>query len=75
MTSQRGKTTLRRLYPRLTEHGLEQEFNVKSQAHESCKLIRTCYDDGGYSGGSMERPALQRLLDWPAAGLTDTELG
>ena len=58
-----------------TEHGLEQEFNsldnqreaaeayVKSQAHEGWKLIRARYDDGGYSGGSMERPALKSLLD------------
>jgi site-specific DNA recombinase len=58
-----------------TEHGLEQEFNsldnqreaseayIKSQAHEGWKLIRHRYDDGGYSGGSMERPALQKLLD------------
>jgi site-specific DNA recombinase len=72
-----GKTTLRcAVYTRVsTEHGLEQEFNsldnqreaseayVKSQAHEGWKLIRTHYDDGGYSGGSMERPALERLRD------------
>ena len=72
-----GKTALRcAIYTRVsTEHGLEQEFNsldnqreaseayVKSQAHEGWKLIRTRYDDGGYSGGSMERPALQKLLD------------
>ena len=64
------------IYTRVsTEHGLEQEFNsldnqreaseayIKSQAHEGWKLIRTRYDDGGYSGGSMDRPALQRLLD------------
>ena len=77
MRSERGKTTLRcAVYTRVsTEHGLEQEFNsldnqreaseayVKSQAHEGWKLIRTHYDDGGYSGGSMDRPALQRLLD------------
>ena len=77
MRSERGKTTLRcAVYTRVsTEHGLEQEFNsldnqreaseafVKSQAHEGWKLIRTHYDDGGYSGGSMERPALQKLLD------------
>src|SRR5580693_6651573 len=76
MRSERGKTTLRcAIYTRVsTEHGLEQEFNsldnqreaseayVKSQAHEGWKLIRTHYDDGGYSGGSMDRPALQKLL-------------
>ena len=75
--SERGKTALRcAVYTRVsTEHGLEQEFNsldnqreaseayVKSQAHEGWRLIRTHYDDGGYSGGSMDRPALQRLLD------------
>ena len=77
MRSERGKTALRcAIYTRVsTEHGLEQEFNsldnqgeaseayVKSQAHEGWKLIRTHYDDGGYSGGSMDRPALRRLLD------------
>jgi site-specific DNA recombinase len=77
MRSERGKTTLRcAIYTRVsTEHGLEQEFNsldnqreaseayVKSQAHEGWKLIRTHYDDGGYSGGSMDRPALHKLLD------------
>jgi hypothetical protein len=74
MRSERGKTALRcAVYTRVsTEHGLEQEFNsldnqreaseayIKSQAHEGWKLIRTHYDDGGYSGGSMERPALQK---------------
>src|SRR6266403_595100 len=57
-----------------SEHGLEQDFNsldaqreageayVKSQSHEGWKLIRTAYDDGGLSGATMERPALQRLL-------------
>ena len=77
MRSQRGKTAQRcAIYTRVsTEHGLEQEFNsldnqreaseayVKSQAHEGWKLIRTRYDDGGYSGGSMDRPALQKLLE------------
>src|ERR1700678_1308859 len=77
MRSERGKTTLRcGIYTRVsTEHGLEQEFNsldnqreaseayIKSQSHEGWKLVRTHYDDGGYSGGSMDRPALQRLLD------------
>ena len=63
------------IYTRVsTDHGLEQEFNslhaqreaaqayVKSQAHEGWKPIRDPYDDGGFSGGSMERPALQKLL-------------
>jgi len=57
-----------------SEHGLEQDFNsldaqreageayIKSQAHEGWRLIKTHYDDGGLSGGSMERPALQALL-------------
>ena len=77
MRSEKGKTALRcAVYTRVsTEHGLEQEFNsldnqreaseayIKSQAHEGWKLIRTHYDDGGYSGGSMDRPALRRLLD------------
>src|SRR6202167_898484 len=77
MRSERGKTTLRcAIYTRVsTEHGLEQEFNsldnqreaseayIKSQSHEGWKLVRTHYDDGGYSGGSMDRPARRRLLD------------
>jgi len=57
-----------------SEYGLEQEFNsldaqreageafVKSQASEGWKLLADRYDDGGYSGGSIERPALKRLL-------------
>ena len=63
-----------------SEEGLEQAFNslhaqreacdayIKSQAHEGWKLVKTAYDDGGLSGGSMERPALQRLLADVAAG-------
>jgi site-specific DNA recombinase len=66
-----------------SEHGLEQDFNslhaqresgeayIKSQAHEGWKLVRTHYDDGGLSGGTMERPALQRLLSDIAANLID----
>ena len=63
------------IYTRVsTDHGLEQEFNsldnqreaaqayVKSQAHEGWRPVRERYDDGGFSGGSLERPALQRLL-------------
>ena len=71
------KTSLRcAVYTRVsTEHGLEQEFNsldnqreaseayIKSQAHEGWRLMRDRYDDGGFSGGSMDRPALKKLLD------------
>ena len=76
MRSERGKATLRcAVYTRVsTEHGLEQEFNsldnqreaseayVKSQSHEGWKLIRTHYDDGGYSGGSMSSDPDRRFL-------------
>ena len=56
-----------------TNSGLEQDFNsldnqreaseayIKSQAHEGWKLVRERYDDGGLSGGSMERPAVLRI--------------
>src|SRR5262249_7071455 len=63
------------IYTRVsTEAGLEQDFNsldaqydaaqayIRSQAHAGWPLIPTRYDDAGYSGGSTERPALQRLL-------------
>jgi hypothetical protein len=71
------KTPLRScaIYTRKSsEEGLEQEFNslqaqreaceafIKSQAGEGWRLVNTGYDDGGMSGGTMERPALQRLL-------------
>jgi site-specific DNA recombinase len=57
-----------------SEEGLEQEFNsldaqreaceayVRSQRHEGWSVLPQPYDDPGYSGGSMERPALKRLL-------------
>src|SRR6476469_7278239 len=64
------------IYTRVsTEHGLDQEFNsldaqyeaasayIKSQTHAGWTLIRSRYDDGGYSGGSTDRPDLQKLLD------------
>jgi site-specific DNA recombinase len=78
MTTKPTKPTKRvrcAVYTRVsTEYGLDQEFNsldaqheaaeayIRSQAHDGWTLIRTRYDDGGYSGGSTERPALQRLL-------------
>jgi len=64
------------IYTRVsTDHGLDQEFNsldaqhdaasayICSQAHAGWTLIRSRYDDGGYSGGSTDRPALQKLLE------------
>jgi DNA invertase Pin-like site-specific DNA recombinase len=63
-----------------TEEGLEQGFNsldaqyeacaayVASQRHEGWKLLPERFDDGGLSGGTMERPALQRLLAEVEAG-------
>jgi len=58
-----------------TEEGLQQEFNsldaqreaaeafIRSQKHEGWELLPDLYDDGGYTGGNMDRPALQRLID------------
>ncbi len=58
-----------------SEEGLEQDFNslhaqreaceafIKSQTGEGWRLIKTHYDDGGPSGGNMDRPALQSLLE------------
>ncbi len=66
-----------------TEEGLEQDFNsldaqreacaayIKSQQSEGWQALAATYDDGGYSGGSMERPGLRRLLDDIAAGKVD----
>ena len=63
------------IYTRVsTDSGLDQEFNsldaqydaasayIRSQAHARWTLVRRRYDDGGFSGGSTERPALQLLL-------------
>src|SRR5258708_3723267 len=44
---------------------------IKSQAGEGWRLVKTAYDDGGFSGGTMERPALQRLLGNIREGLVD----
>jgi len=66
-----------------SEEGLEQEFNslhaqreaceayIKSQRHGGWSVVLKAYDDGGWSGGSMERPALKMLLADIAEGLID----
>jgi DNA invertase Pin-like site-specific DNA recombinase len=81
-----AKPMLRRcaIYTRKSsEEGLEQNFNslhaqreaceafIKSQANEGWRLVRTHYDDGGISGASMERPALQQLLNHIRLGLVE----
>ena len=66
-----------------TEDGLEQEYNsldaqydacaayAQSQRHEGWALVKERYDDGGFSGGTMDRPALKRLLADIEAGKVD----
>ncbi len=66
-----------------TEDGLEQEFNsldaqresgeayIKSQAHEGWDCVTDKYDDGGFTGGNMDRPALRRLIGDIEAGKVD----
>jgi len=72
------------IYTRVsTDQGLEQDFNsldaqydasqayIRSQAHAGWTLLRAKYDDGGFSGGNTDRPALQRLLGDVRAGKID----
>jgi DNA invertase Pin-like site-specific DNA recombinase len=79
-----AKTVRCAIYTRVsTDQGLEQDFNsldaqyeasqayIKSQAHAGWTLLRAKYDDGGFSGGNTDRPALQRLLDDVRAGTID----
>jgi site-specific DNA recombinase len=66
-----------------SEEGLEQAFNslhaqreacaafILSQKHEGWTVLPTLYDDGGFSGGTIDRPALQRLLGDIAEGKVD----
>src|SRR5204862_4152108 len=76
MTAPSVKSVRCAIYTRVsTDQGLDQEFNsldaqydaasayIKSQAHAGWTLIRSRYDDGGYSGGSTDRPDLQKLLE------------
>jgi len=66
-----------------SEDGLEQEFNsldaqreaclayIASQRHEGWRALPAVYDDGGFSGGTLNRPAMQRLLSDIDAGRID----
>ena len=78
------KTVRCAIYTRVsTDQGLEQDFNsldaqydasqayIRSQAHAGWTLQRAKYDDGGFSGGTTDRPALQRLLSDVRAGKID----
>ena len=84
MKNGRTKSVRCAIYTRVsTDHGLEQDFNsldaqydasqayIRSQAHAGWTLLRARYDDGGFSGGNTERPALQRLLEDVRAGKVD----
>jgi site-specific DNA recombinase len=79
-----AKTVRCAIYTRVsTDQGLEQDFNsldaqydasqayIRSQAHAGWTLLRAKYDDGGFSGGTTNRPALQRLLGDVRAGKID----
>ena len=76
-----GSTTRCAIYAlKSSAEGLEQEFNsldaqreaceayIVSQRHAGWVALADMYDDGGLSGGTMERPALKRLLEDIAAG-------
>ena len=83
MTAREAKTIRCVIYTRKShEEGLEQEFNsldaqrdagqayIASQKHEGWRLIPKRYDDGGFSGGTTDRPALQELFaDIRAGGI------
>src|SRR3974390_2270142 len=84
MTVKKGQQVRCAIYTRVsTDHGLDQEFNsldaqyeasrayIRSQAHAGWLQIRMRYDDGGFSGGNTDRPALQELLADVQAGKID----
>src|SRR5262245_65756235 len=84
MTSGTAKCIRCAIYTRVSDdQGLEQDFNsldaqydasqsyIRSQAHAGWTLIRSKYSDGGFTGGNIERPALQRLLDDVRSGKID----
>src|SRR5213595_159096 len=83
--ARRNRTVRCAIYTRKSsEEGLEQEFNslqaqreaceafIESQRQEGWLCLRTAYDDGGFSGARMDRPALQQLMADHTAGRVDT---
>jgi DNA invertase Pin-like site-specific DNA recombinase len=84
MNTGRSKQVRCAIYTRVsTDQGLEQDFNsldaqydasqayIRSQQHAGWTMVRSKYDDGGFSGGNTDRPALQRLLEDVRAGKID----
>ena len=84
MTTKKTQAVRCAIYTRVsTDQGLDQEFNsldaqyeaskayIRSQAHAGWSQIRARYDDGGFSGGNTDRPALQQLLEDVGAGKID----
>src|SRR5579863_8492768 len=84
MSTRTSKTVRCAVYTRVsTDQGLEQDFNsldaqyeasqayIRSQAHAGWTLLKAKYDDGGFSGGNTDRPALQRLLEDIRTGKID----
>jgi site-specific DNA recombinase len=85
MTTESKTVTRCAIYTRKSsEEGLEQPFNsldaqreacqafIASQRHEGWRALPALYDDGGYSGGTLERPALKRLLEDVEVNKVDT---
>src|SRR3569832_965761 len=84
MTAKAPQTVRCAIYTRVsTDQGLDHEFTsldaqyvasrayIRSQAHAGWTQIRNRYDDGGFSGGNTDRPALQQLLEDVGAGKID----
>src|ERR1041384_7746795 len=84
MNARSAKMVRCAIYTRVsTDQGLDQDFNsldaqsdasqayIRSQAHAGWTMLRSKYDDGGFSGGNIDRPALQRLLDDVRTGKID----